>query len=131
MLFQAKLKPVGQLFIASAFLFCGLASFYIALCDDDLGPPLVIFPLTVLFVLGWLFERVVENLLLSKGRKTATLAYIGLVLVFALIAFGSLAFAHGFLSYTMNASAYFLMSGYHFHFSAARPEVIAKLQERN
>jgi NhaP-type Na+/H+ or K+/H+ antiporter len=134
MIFHGKFKPATQLFMASGLLFSGLVNFEIALSHDDSGTPLFILfilSLTVLFVLGWLFERVVENLLLSKGRKAATFAFIGLVLVFALTVFGSLAFADGFLSYAMCASAYLLMSGYYFHFSAAHPEVVAKLQEHN
>jgi hypothetical protein len=134
MIFYGKFRPATQLFMASGLLFCGLVYFEIALSHDDSGTPLFILcilSLTVLFVLGWLFERVVENLLLSKGRKAATLAFIGFVLVFALTAFGSLAFEDGFLSSAMCASAYLLMSGYYFHFSAAHPEVIAKLQEHS
>jgi hypothetical protein len=137
---QAKFVASIQVFIALCFLFISLLNFASALSFDGLkndfiadnwGIPLVIF-LTASFGLGWWLENVIENITLSKGRKTATLALSVILLAFASIVFGSLVFIpHGFLRSAISATGYILISGFFFRFSVARPEAVDKLQMKS
>jgi len=136
---QANFVAAAQFVGALSFLFSGLLNFKSALSFDGLennfladnwGTPLIVF-LTIIFGLGWWFEGVIENLVLSKGRKITLLALLVLFSVFVSLGFGSLILTpRGFLQSAMSASGYILMSGFFFRFSVIRSEVIAKLQFR-
>ena len=136
---QSNIVAAAQFVVAMSFLFNGLLHFKSALSFDGLennfladnwGTPLIVF-LTIIFGLGWWFEGVNENLVLSKGRKIAILAFLVILLVFVSLGFGSLILTpRGFLQSALNANGYILMSGFFFRFSVIRSEVITKLQFR-
>ncbi len=130
----------GALFFSAlAFLFVGLLNFKSALPYNGLennllaanwGESLVVF-LTILFGLGWSFEGLFENLVLTRGRKTAMLALLpfdGLLLILVLIGLSS---PSDLLHYAISTGMPIFVSGYFFRFSIARPDAVAKLQEHN
>jgi len=137
---QFKFASTTQIFLAMIFLFGGLLDFKRALSYDGLennfladnwGMPLAIF-LTLIFGLGWWFESSVENLVLSKGRTIAILAMAGIILLFILFEFGSLALStNSFFEISIQSSGKILMAGFFFHLSNIHPDLIAKLQTHN
>jgi hypothetical protein len=137
MINQAKFVAAVQFFVASGFLFGGLLNLKSALSFDGMknnfladnwGTPLIFF-LAIIFGAGWWFEATFENIVLSKGRKIAIIAFLGIFLIFVLLEFSALTFAsRGFLQSAMDASGKILMSGFFFRFSVASNEVITKLQ---
>ncbi len=100
--------------------------------SENWGNPLIIL-LTLLFGTGWWFEGFVEYLLVSRGRKNAILAILGMASVSVFLLLGSVIFApsRSFIQPAMWASGCILISGFLFHFSVIRPEIKAKLKARN
>ncbi len=133
-------SPV-QFFASLVLFFYGLLNFRNAFSNAgtennvvayNWGTPLVVLP-AIVFGLGWWFEGFVEQLVLSKGRKTAIVVLCCFFLLFASLVLGTdLIFTRlEFLQSVMGTNGYFLMCGFVLRFSVAKPEVIAELRERN
>jgi len=134
---QTRLAAFSRHFIALVFLFISLTNFQMALSFDGVennyiaensGMSLII-SLTVIFGVGWGVEKIIETLLVSKGRKIAILGMLIVLFVFILIEFISLwLLPRGFVQSAMSSNGYMFMSGFLFRFSVAQPKVIDELQ---
>lgn len=126
---------VALVFLAQAFLhfqsalqYGGLENNFLA---DNWGTFLS-FLLTTIFGLGWWVGSFIGNLALSEGWKTTVPAFLGILLLFVSLEFGSLAiFPLGFTRYALMASGHSLISGFFLRFSMISPEIMVKKQNRN
>ncbi len=126
----ASVLLLGALIMLESFLgYTGSENNFLA---ENWGGPLI-FLLIALFDAGWWFAGFVEHLTLSKGRKNAIAAILGIVLVCVLLILGSFIFSSSlsFIQDAMWASGLILGSGFLFRFSTIRPEVTAKLNTNN
>jgi len=137
---QSRFISASQAFIALLFLFQVFLHFQSALnyggvkndyLADNWGIILG-FLLSTIFGLGWWVGIFVDKLMQLKGWKASMPTFLGILLLFGLLVFGSLAFfSPSFVRYAMMASGYSLISGFLLRLSMIGPIVMVKQQGQN